>query len=131
MQLADREVTVEGGDVSALRLGYAQHAYSAQGRTVDEVYVVTGGWQTDRSSTYVAVSRARIASHVISDHSSLGTEPGRTDEALDELSRRWAISRDKAASIDVASAEIEPQPSVDVREGRQAQLVASLADRWA
>jgi len=52
-------------DLDALRLGYARHVYSAHGRTVDRVYIATGGWQTSRQSGYVGVSRAREASYVV------------------------------------------------------------------
>ncbi|TMC47417.1 MAG: hypothetical protein E6J20_19685 [Chloroflexi bacterium] len=130
VRLRDREVTVDGEDLSALRLAYAQHVYSAQGRTVDEVYVVTGGWQTDRSSSYVAVSRAREASHVISDYSSLGVDPVRPEEALAELADRFALDRDKTASVSLAP-DPEPQLVGDVAPVTSATVASSLSDRWA
>lgn len=40
------------------RLAYAQHVYKAQGATVQQAFVLTGGWQTDRERSYVALSRA-------------------------------------------------------------------------
>jgi hypothetical protein len=43
-------VTLRGPQVTALRLGYAQHLYRSQGRTVDSTYIVTGGWQTGREA---------------------------------------------------------------------------------
>jgi hypothetical protein len=35
-------------EFSELRLSYAQRVYKAQGRTVDQAFVLTGGRQTDR-----------------------------------------------------------------------------------
>jgi hypothetical protein len=105
--LRDDVVTLEGDALTALRRGYAQHVYSSQGRTVDEVYVVTGGWQTDRASSYVAVSRARDASYVISDTSSLEVEPGDHEAGLRELTTRMAVERTNEASIEQTSAARE------------------------
>ena len=54
-----REVRVDTRRFSEVRLAYAQHVYKAQGATVDRALVLTGGWQTDRESAYVALTRAR------------------------------------------------------------------------
>jgi ATP-dependent exoDNAse (exonuclease V) alpha subunit len=97
-----RQVTMGPDHLDALRLGYAQHIYNAQGRTVERVYVVTGGWQTDRESAYVGVSRARDGSFVFADYSSLDVEPGDRAAALAELAERCAVSRPKVAALSLA-----------------------------
>ncbi len=85
VQLADRTVTLCGPQQTALRLNYAQHVYSAQGRTVDRAYIVTGSWQAGRETSYVAASRTREASFVFTDYSSLRLETHDRDQALNEL----------------------------------------------
>ena len=100
VQLADRRVTVRGGSLNALRLGYAQHVYGSQGRTVDRVYAVLGGWQTGRESSYVGVSRARESSTVFSDFSSLDVEGRDRKSALRVLADRIAESRAKVSAIE-------------------------------
>ncbi|HUY55022.1 MAG TPA: hypothetical protein VMV23_07670, partial [Candidatus Nanopelagicaceae bacterium] len=75
-----------------LRLGYAVSAYKAQGRTVDRVHVVTGTWQGDQRNAYVEVSRARQASYVYADMTSLEVDhgsPTAEQDALAALARRW------------------------------------------
>ena len=99
VQLRDRSITVAAEQLDALRLGYAQHVYSAQGRTVDAVVVVLGGWQTDRESSYVGLSRARERTVVVTDLSSLGVAPGDRDAALQELGERVATSRPQVAAL--------------------------------
>ncbi len=99
IQLPDRVVTVRGEQLPALRLGYAQHVYAAQGRTVDRIYAVTGGWQTARETSYVGVSRARDASFVYTDFSSLDIEVHDRKAALRELVARAAESRAKVSAL--------------------------------
>lgn len=115
-----REVTLSDDDVKAVRLGYAQHVYTAQGRTVDEAYVVTGGWQADRASSYVGVSRARNESHLISDYSSLETERGDRDAALVALGSRFSTGRDKAASLSLERDRARDQVAAFRRRGERA-----------
>jgi conjugative relaxase-like TrwC/TraI family protein len=105
-----RQVTVGRHDLDALRLGYAQHVYPAMGRTVERVYVVTGGWQTDRESAYVGVSRARDGSFVFADYSSLDVEHGNRAAALDELAQRCAASKPKVAALSLAEAAGDEAP---------------------
>ncbi|MFN2568781.1 MAG: MobF family relaxase [Candidatus Dormibacteria bacterium] len=99
VRLPLREVTVDTDHLDALRLGYAQHVYSDQGRTVDEVYAVIGGWQTTERSAYVGISRARDASWVVSDYSSLEATPGDRAGALGELSERCRQASEKVAAV--------------------------------
>jgi conjugative relaxase-like TrwC/TraI family protein len=98
VDLGSRTVAVPAADLDALRLGYAQHIYSAQGRTVERSFVVLGGWQTDRERAYVGVSRSRGESVVFSDYDSLGVEKGRSEEAVAVLAQRCALSRRKDAA---------------------------------
>jgi conjugative relaxase-like TrwC/TraI family protein len=99
VRLADRTVTLGGDQLTALRLGYAKHVYTAQSRTVDRAYVVTGGWQTGREATYVAVSRAREATHVYTDFSSLDQEVHNRQAALRELAARASESQAKVSAV--------------------------------
>jgi len=116
VQLRDREITVQRQQLDALRLGYAQHVYSAQGRTVDRAFVLLGGWQTDRENAYVGVSRARESTVVITDFSSLDVEKGRRDLALQELSERFGNSRSKVAAVAlVDQVRSQQEPAVPTR----------------
>ena len=99
VQLRDRTVTVATGQLDALRLGYAQHVYAAQGRTIDATVILLGGWQTNRENSYVGISRARESTVVVTDFSSLEVEPGNRDAALRELGTRFATSRAQVAAI--------------------------------
>jgi conjugative relaxase-like TrwC/TraI family protein len=98
VRLRDRDWVVGGEHLSALDLGYAQHLYRAQGRTVTEVLVLGGGWQTDRTSGYVGVTRAKETSVVITDSSSLDTPEGDTQAALQALAARWADANSAVAA---------------------------------
>jgi ATP-dependent exoDNAse (exonuclease V) alpha subunit len=118
VQLPDRTVTIHTRDLPALRLGYAQHVYAAQGRTVDRIYGVTGGWQTARETSYVGVSRAREASFVYSDFSSLDMDTHNRKSALRELVARASESRAKVSALGWA------QHQAEVRERRRAELAA-------
>ncbi|MDA8332270.1 MAG: relaxase domain-containing protein [Candidatus Dormibacteraeota bacterium] len=89
VKLRDREWAVDQEHRSALDLAYAQHLYRAQGRTVAEVLVCGGGWQTDRASGYVGVTRAKETSVVITDSDSLGTPPGDVPAAMAALAVHW------------------------------------------
>jgi len=98
VRLRDREWVVDEEHRSALDLAYAQHLYRAQGRTVAEVLVCGGGWQTDQASGYVGVTRARETSVVITDSDSLGTPPGDVPAAIQALAARWAEAHPAVAA---------------------------------
>jgi ATP-dependent exoDNAse (exonuclease V) alpha subunit len=98
-----REVRVDTRRFSELRLAYAQHVYKAQGATVDRALVLTGGWQTDRESAYVAVTRARQRTDLYVSREDLG-EDGMDDGAIQRLSERIVVSRAQQASITQAEA---------------------------
>ncbi len=98
VKLRDREWVVDEEHLSTLDLAYAQHLYQAQGRTVTEVLVCGGGWQTDQASGYVGVTRARETSVVITDSDSLGTPPGDVPTAMRALAARWAEAHPAVAA---------------------------------
>jgi ATP-dependent exoDNAse (exonuclease V) alpha subunit len=62
----------------------AVHVYKAQGLTAERASVLTGGWQTDRESTYVSLSRARDQTEIYLSRDDLGQE-GLDPEAIDRL----------------------------------------------
>jgi len=124
VRLPNREVSLDEANLDALRLGYAQHVYAAQGRTVERAYVVTGGWQTDRETSYVGISRARDASYVFADLSSLDAEPGEREAAMAELASRVGISRAKSAALATDAGD-------RVAESATAETTAlSARERW-
>ncbi len=112
-----REVKVDTRRFSEVRLAYAQHVYKAQGATVDRALVLTGGWQTDRESAYVALTRARERTDLYVSREDLG-EDGMDDGAIQRLSERIAVSRAQQASI--SQAEAPRQASIG-RAGGPAQ----------
>jgi conjugative relaxase-like TrwC/TraI family protein len=100
--------TDRGADVTVpaasgvLDLHYAAHVALAQGTTVDRAYVVAGGWQTDRESLYVQVSRSRDGSRIFLDRESAlsGGELGGSDvEALRAVADRVSGTRAKRAAV--------------------------------
>jgi hypothetical protein len=122
-----RLVQVGPDDQQRLRLGYAQHAYGAQGLTVHRVHALLGGWSTDRESGYVEATRCRERCHVVADADTLGVEVNlpdavRTGQAtslevaaplewrqatMAKLVERYADSRPKVAALDVIAARSE------------------------
>ena len=122
VRLRDRDWVVDQEHLSALDLAYAQHLYRAQGRTVAEVLVCGGGWQTDRTTGYVGVTSARETSVVITDSGSLDTPDGDTQAALQVLAARWAEAHPAVAAstllqqaelVVTALAELSPEPDAE------------------
>lgn len=106
-----REIPLDTSDFSGLRLAYAQHVYKAQGRTVDEAFVLMGGWQTDRERAYVALSRARDRTDIYVSREDLG-EQGMDAGAIERLGESLAESHAQQASIATAEregAECDPE----------------------
>jgi conjugative relaxase-like TrwC/TraI family protein len=87
-----REVTVDGEDLSSLRLSYAQHLYRQQGATVQRAVIVTGGWQTSQEGAYVQASRSRAGTDWHVAREDLGTE-GVDAERVIRLSEMMRSSR--------------------------------------
>jgi ATP-dependent exoDNAse (exonuclease V) alpha subunit len=101
-----REVEIDTREFAELRLAYAQHVYKAQGRTVDEAFVLMGGWQTDKERAYVALTRARERTDVFVSREDLGEE-GMDAGAIERLAERIEQSNAQEASIE--RAEVEPR----------------------
>ncbi|HUY61343.1 MAG TPA: MobF family relaxase [Candidatus Dormibacteraeota bacterium] len=115
VQLRDRPWIVGPEHRAVLQLGYAQHLYRAQGRTVTEVLVCGGGWQTDQASGYVGVTRARETSVIVTDTGSLGTPPGDTPAALAALAVRWATAHPPVAATTLAEQAAAAQAGLPAR----------------
>ncbi|HWY91093.1 MAG TPA: hypothetical protein VNY31_10520, partial [Solirubrobacteraceae bacterium] len=111
-----REVNVNTGDFGDVRLAYAQHVYKAQGRTVDQAFVLTGGWQTDRERAYVALTRARERTDIYVSRDDLG-EQGMDTGAIERLADSIAQSHAQRPSI-VTGLE---RDSADQREREASQ----------
>ena len=92
------EVSVDTREFAELRLSYAQHVYKAQGRTVDQAFVLTGGWQTDRERAYVALTRAQDRTDLYVCREDLG-EQGMDAGAIERLGEAMAQSHAQEASI--------------------------------
>jgi conjugative relaxase-like TrwC/TraI family protein len=93
-----REVQLSTEEFGELRLGYAQHLYKAQGRTVDRSFVLTGGWQTDRERAYVALTRAQERTDIYVSREDLG-EQGMDAGAIERLGEAITTSHAQDASI--------------------------------
>jgi conjugative relaxase-like TrwC/TraI family protein len=93
-----REVNLRTDDFHDMRLAYAQHVYKAQGRTVDQAFVLTGGWQTDRERAYVALTRARERTDIYVSREDLG-EQGMDSGAIERLADSIAQSHAQQPSI--------------------------------
>ena len=93
-----REVQVDTAKFSDLNLGYAVHVYKAQGITAETSGILTGGWQTDRESAYVALSRAREQTQIYVSREDLG-EAGMDTGAIERLGERMRQSRAQEATI--------------------------------
>ncbi len=110
-----RRVALTGEEISALRLahGYAVTAHRSQGQTVERAHVYADGG--GRELAYVAMSRAKEASHAYLVADSL-------DQAAEDLRREWSAERRMGWARDLGVPEIQPQ--VQVHENDK---LASLA----
>ena len=104
-----RDVEVATREFDGLRLAYAQHVYKAQGLTTDRSLVLTGGWQTDRETAYVALTRAREQTDIYTAAKTSAT-PGIDADAIERLAERANRSNAQQASFTRAEAD-EPQRS--------------------
>jgi conjugative relaxase-like TrwC/TraI family protein len=114
-----RDIEIHERDLERVALGYAQHVYKAQGLTADRALVLTGGWQTDRETSYVALTRARERTDIYAGRDDLGHH-GIDQDAIDRLARRASTSNAQEASIARHPAEQDREPSRAVRELREA-----------
>ena len=99
-----REVSVNTSESKDLRLGYAQHVYTAQGLTADKALALIGGWQTDRERAYVALTRGREQTNIYTSRESLGQQ-GLNTQTIERLAEKISQSNAQQASItrDVAT----------------------------
>jgi conjugative relaxase-like TrwC/TraI family protein len=99
----EREVNLDTGEFTDLRLSYAQHVYKAQGRTVQRAFVLTGGWQTDREHAYVALTRARERTDIYVSREDLGeqgVDAGAVERLADSIARSNAQQPSIAHALD-------------------------------
>jgi len=114
-----RDIDLDTREFNELRLAYAQHVYKAQGLTADRELVLTGGWQTDRETAYVALIRARERTDIYTSRQDLGHQ-GIDAEAIRRLAERAGKSNAQEASTSRERVEHEGAPSRAVRELREA-----------
>jgi hypothetical protein len=100
-----------------LSSAYALHVYKGQGITAETSDVLMGGWQTDRESAYVALSRAREQTRIYDSREDL-CEAGMTLGAIERLGERIRQSRQQEASI-IKGAEVR---SVEQQAESQREL---------
>lgn len=93
-----RDAVVHTKHFSDLDLSYARHLYKAQGITAESAEVLIGGWQSDRESAYVALSRARERTQIYVSREDLG-EAGMDLGAIERLGDRIRESHAQEASI--------------------------------
>ena len=99
-----REVEVNTKEFSELSLAYAVHAYKSLGLTTEHASILTGGWQTDRESAYVALTRARETTEIHVSREDLG-EQGLDPGAIERLAERMQHSHAQEATITKKVAE--------------------------
>jgi conjugative relaxase-like TrwC/TraI family protein len=116
-----REVTLDGEDLSSVRLGYAQHLYRQQGATVDRAVVVTGGWQTSQEGAYVQASRARHGTDWHVAREDLGTD-GLDAERVGRLAQMMRASRGQVASLAFTAAQPEDDLAGELARSTARQL---------
>lgn len=104
-----REATVHTKHFSDLDLSYARHVYKAQGITAESAEVLVGGWQTDRESAYVALSRARERTQIYVSREDLG-EAGMDMGAIDRLGERIRRSGAQEATVGRNAEERDGKP---------------------
>jgi ATP-dependent exoDNAse (exonuclease V) alpha subunit len=114
-----RDVEISTREFDELRLAYAQDVHKAQGLTTDRALVLTGGWQTDRETSYVALTRARERTDIYTSREDLGHH-GIDTAAIHRLAQRASRSNAQQASISRDQIEPEHDPGRAVRELREA-----------
>jgi ATP-dependent exoDNAse (exonuclease V) alpha subunit len=102
-------VKLDGGEIvdipleryRSFRLGYALNTYQAQGQTVDNVFVLSGGaFGLDREQVYVQASRSRNSPRIYTG--AINAERGRPHvDTVTELAKRASKSRAKELAHDV------------------------------
>jgi hypothetical protein len=85
---------------------------------VQQAFVLTGGWQTDRERSYVALSRAQERTDIYVSREELG-EQGMDTGAIERLGEAMSQSHAKQASIATPALEsgLGPDASADPPPG--------------
>ncbi len=122
-----RDVQIDTDQFSELSLAYAVHVHKGQGLTTETSGILTGGWQTDREHTYVAVSRAREQTQIYLAREDLG-EQGLDTNAIERLAERMQHSRAQEASITKKIAEQVPERSPEQTRERTQQTEPAPQD---
>ncbi len=110
-----REVQVNTSEFHDLSLAYAVHVYKAQGLTTERASILTGSWQTDRESAYVALSRAREQTDIHLSREDLGQD-GLDPEAIEHLAQLMQQSHAQEASITREPAQPTTDRSPDITQ---------------
>jgi conjugative relaxase-like TrwC/TraI family protein len=116
-----REVTMDTQHFSDVNLAYAVHVYKAQGITAESAEVLIGGWQTDRESAYVALSRARERTQIYVSREDLG-EAGMDIGAVERLGERIRESRAQETSIASKAEERSAERQAQIERERERDL---------
>jgi ATP-dependent exoDNAse (exonuclease V) alpha subunit len=122
---SQRELTVQGDELTALRLGYAQHLYRAQGATVERAVVVTGGWQTSREGAYVEASRARRGTDWHLAREDLGTE-GADAQRIEHLAEAMRAERATPCSIEFSERDLSRDVGHELKRSTERLLEHGL-----
>ncbi len=93
LRAQDLTVNAFGEQKDLLRVAYATTVHKAQGASVENAFVLAGGWIQDRELAYVQMSRAKGATRIFCDEDSAG-------EDLTELTRAMNRSREKILAHD-------------------------------
>ncbi len=119
-----RDVQIDTSEFSDISLAYAVHVHKSQGLTAETSGILTGGWQTDKEHTYVAISRAREQTQIYVSREDLG-EQGMDTGAIERLAQRTQRTRAQEATITKETADRDgPEPP----EHNRAQQT-TIADR--
>lgn len=96
--ITGRQATLAGEDLANLRLAYASHIHRAQGATVTQTIVITGGWQTSKEPAYVEASRSRQATDWYVSREDLGSD-GQDADRIGRLAQAMRTSRAQTPSL--------------------------------
>jgi predicted SPOUT superfamily RNA methylase MTH1 len=121
-----RDVQIDTDEFSDLSLAYAVHVHKGQGLTTETSGILTGGWQTDREHTYVAVSRAREQTQIYLAREDLGQQ-GLDTDAIERLADRMRQSGAQEATITKRLAQdrtAEPEQTVEQPELQHSTEIA-------
>lgn len=112
-----REVEVDTTKFNDLSLSYAVHVHKGQGMTAETSGVLMGGWQTDKESAYVALSRARQQTQIYVSREDLG-EAGMDTGAIQRLADRMRRSNAQEASTNTEVARHDAEREAQIQRQR-------------